>query len=558
MANDDWGNDPIVKGAPPAPAAPSVPGKVSTGEDWGNDPIQSAVAAPATPPAAGQPGMLDRLGSYLMRPVRGFNQALAHVPDLLPSTPAMQQIEEAGKTSADTAVKQGEQTIQAARGGDKGFDWLGLAVDMANPINYAPLGAAKALGVAEKALPAVGGAATALVQPVEDAANYGKEKGEQALAGAIGGKVGETAGKAVSSAVAPALGTSAKMLTDLGIRLTPGQMAGGVTRRAEDSLGSIPVVGSLVRRAQRDSIEDFNRATLNKALEPIGVKLPPDIPVGRDAIGYAQKAASDNYDHLLSGATFQVTVPFHQDMQQLATLVSEMPGPQRDQFGSIISNRVMQRLQPTGTMDGQTFKQVESELTNYASQYRSSSDAAQRQLGSAIDEVNHALRENLERTNPNIKDELAKANASYAMLSRVEDASMVRKTPDGTFMPSDLLGQIRSASRRTGRRKAFARGDAMMQDVAESGQDVLPSKVPDSGTPERAAWGALLGGGAFEYPKTAAALGAASLPYTRPGLAASRWFAQPGPARQATGNMMRDASQYLTTPGALAAMGIYP
>ena len=78
------------------------------------------------------------------------------------------------------------------------------------------------------------------------------------------------------------------------------------------------------------------------------------------------------------------------------------------------------------------------------------------------------------------------------------------------------------------RKGAFARGNALMQDLASEGKEVLGSKVPDSGTPYRAMTG-LLGGsilGAVEptgigLGTTLGGAGLSSL-YTRPGGAAMR------------------------------------
>lgn len=220
-----------------------------------------------------------------------------------------------------------------------------------------------------------------------------------------------------------------------------------------------------------------------------------------------------------------------------------MPPPQAQQFNTIVNNRLMQRLGPTGTMDGQTYKQVESELTALSAPYRSSQDAAQRQLGTALQEVNEIMRDTIERGNPGKAEELSKARLAYRMLSRVEDASMRRATPDGVFTPADLLQALKADARRTGNRKAFARGDALLQEFAEAAQSVLPTKVPDSGTAERAMWAGLIGGGGggsalFGHPVPGlgalAGLGAGWGAYTNPALQAANRMVQPaGPARNA-------------------------
>lgn len=401
--------------------------------------------------------------------------------------------------------------------------------------------------------PMAAGAMSSAMQPATGE-NFWRDKAEQIALGGVAGKAGEFVGNALSRLTAPVLRPAARALADLGVSLTPGQAAGGVLQRAENALASLPVVGSLIRGAEKKGIEDFNNGVLNKALAPVGEALPPGIPAGRDAIGAAQQMASNAYDRALSDVTFKGDAILADEMKDLRTLVSEMPASHQQQFENILANRVMRRMQPTGTMDGQTFKQVESELGNLANGFRRSRDMADQQLGSALRQVRELAREALERSNPGKRAEIAAANQTYAMLSRIEDASMNRATPDGVFTPADLLRSIKADARRTGNRKLFARGDAALQDIAEAGQAVLPQKIPDSGTPERAAWMGLVSGAYFADPKIALGLGAASLPYTRPGIAAANALAQPaGPTRNALANIFRTIPKVIAPAEGVAA-----
>src|SRR5262249_48271023 len=64
----------------------------------------------------------------------------------------------------------------------------------------------------------------------------------------------------------------------------------------------------------------------------------------------------------------------------------------------------------------------------------------------------------------------------------------------------------------------FARGDALMQDFATAAQNVLPSRIPTSGTSERAAMMAAPAIGEVLWHRPELALGAAglTLPYLSP------------------------------------------
>lgn len=430
-------------------------------------------------------------------------------------------------------------------------------------VGAAPVPAGIVGGIARGATPLVNALATGAIAGALDPTtgqNFGAEKLTQVGLGAAGGGVVHALGNALAGALAPRLGAAANALAQAGVRLTPGQMAGGAARRVEDAIGSVPYAGVMVRGAQRRSVEDFNRAAANQALAPIGGAVGAGVSPGRDMIADAQRQVSTFYDKLLKGARFKVDQQFAAEVGNLKQLTTALPDAQARQFDAILNQRVGKRLAPNGTMDGETFKDVESELTNLANRYRRSPMAGEKDLGDALDELKHQLRDGLERSNPGIAPELAKANRSYAMLSRVEGASMNRNTPDGVFTPADLLGAIKGDARRTGRRKAFARGDALMQPLAEAAQGVLPQRVPDSGTPERLAVLGALGLGDLSHylsPGTMAGIGAAALPYTGLALSAANRLAQPaGPVRNALSQGIRQGTAYIVPGAAQAAQGV--
>ena len=86
---------------------------------------------------------------------------------------------------------------------------------------------------------------------------------------------------------------------------------------------------------------------------------------------------------------------------------------------------------------------------------------------------------------------------------------------EGVFTPEALRSAVRATDSSL-RKRQFARGGALMQEMAEQGVDVLGNEVPNSGTVERVLTNAMLGGAALFDP-TAIGLGAAaagaSLPY---------------------------------------------
>ena len=81
------------------------------------------------------------------------------------------------------------------------------------------------------------------------------------------------------------------------------------------------------------------------------------------------------------------------------------------------------------------------------------------------------------------------------------------------FTPAQLAEGVRQMDKSV-RKGAVARGNALMQDLSDAGVNVLPSKVPDSGTAGRLLTGGIIGGGAhYLSPELAIGAGSLALPY---------------------------------------------
>jgi hypothetical protein len=275
-----------------------------------------------------------------------------------------------------------------------------------------------------------------------------------------------------------------KQLQSEGVDLTLGQTHGGTIRRAEEAHKSSRYIGPAIRDAENRSIETFNRAVYNRVLAPIGEKYKGDA-IGHEGIKKVGDTISSAYDQIKPKLALKPDDKFTSDLADIRGDASDMPEAQEKQLESIINNRVLKRLNETGAMDGSTFKQVEGELSHLASVYKSSADAAHRELGNSISDVQGAMRQNLERTSdPSVRAQLQKINTAWAMLTRLEGAAATRKASGGVFTTGDLLGAVKTGDK-TVRKRGFARGDAMMQDFAETANKVLPNRLPDSGTTER-------------------------------------------------------------------------
>ena len=364
--------------------------------------------------------------------------------------------------------------------------------------------------------------------------------GETALARLPGvvGRVGEISGD-VSRAVNPlniaaktvslpakatgllGAGEGQSELSQAGVLMTPGQRLGGKFKDLEDAATSIPILGSFIKSGRANSLDSFNQAVGRQALEPIGESLS-GVRAGHGLIDEVGTKLGNAYDSLLPNLQFTPDRQFSIDLNRVKNgIVARLPDQEAKQFDSVINGALAKRIGRT-PMDGQSFKDAESELTHFANNYRGSPNPQQRDLAYAIDGVTKAMRSGLERSNPAQAQQLANINSGYAMFSRMRSAATRRVTSGGVFTPNDLLNAIKTGDKSAGK-GSFARGDALMQTFAEAGQRVLPSSLPTSGTVERGATMAGLGGLSYlaGRPEILGAGALAALPYTRFGMRAA-------------------------------------
>lgn len=363
---------------------------------------------------------------------------------------------------------------------------------------------------------------------------------ETALSFGLGAGLTAGANKLTSSAASARANPSpARKLAAQGVRLTPGQMVGGAAKRLEDAATSLPLSGASINAARTRGIESFDRVALDRTLAPLGERLPPKVDVGRDGLKAASEAISKAYDDALSGVTI---APDQQFTSEIAAILnnSQLPPSVDQELQGVLKNTILSRF--TGAIDGPTWKALDSELGALArsADAASATQPTQRYLKEALSGVRDAHRNLMQRTSPAVFERIAQADEATANLARVRQASQYTGTSarGGVFTPADLNRAAQSMDTSAGNR-AFAQGDALMQDLTEPAMQVMPSAVPDSGTPLRG----LIGLGAYGglhglSPETAATVlgldGAGAIFYSKPvmeALNAAYRATSPGAAR---------------------------
>lgn len=523
---------------------------------WAEFRAPEAGAAPA--PAQ------DEWGAF-----RGSTPASAPAGD--PDNMVVSGIKGAAKGLGDTVLAGQELLGKGMQGvGVPGGDWLvkdaregmaklkrEIAPDQAAHPNFTgtgeflgniaiPGGVATRTGINALRAGALSGAISGVLTPDGSDEHFWRDK---VLGAGVGAGVGAAVGKgvnAISGLVAPTLRATVGKLMSEGVELTPGQMTGGHLKRAEDALSSVPILGSVIRAAQKRSFETFNRAAINRSLDDIGVKLPKGLDSGHDAIGFAQDEFSKAYGQVIPRMSGTLDNPMRQDLLNVLgkAQAQNLPQEYQEQLLHIIKTEVVGNLGAGGRMTGEAAQKIGTQLDALIKPMRISPNPYVQHMGRLLREVDQSLDDMMSRQNPILQATKDRIDAGYAKFKSVQQAAAAVGThPDGTFTPAQLNRAIKARDRSKDK-AAFARGDAMMQDLAIAARDVLPQVVRDSGTPERGAYMAMAGGAVPIEPHTAAALAGMAVPYTAPVSRAlnatiNRLTQGPGIARNALAEILR-------------------
>jgi hypothetical protein len=293
-----------------------------------------------------------------------------------------------------------------------------------------------------------------------------------------------TGAQAKAEAADPTHAAHVALLKREGVHLTPGMEAGGAARAREEARTSNPYYGAAHVDAQHGVVDSVNRAVYNRVLGPLGEHYGPTDPVGRKGVAAVEAHLHDAYEKALPHVRLNADHQLDTDLAEIRTSVAKLGKPQEGQFEAILNQDVLHHFQEGG-MDGHAFKKVESDLLRQSRDLKSSPDPNARGLGHALEDALDALRSDMERSSPPAwRERLRNINQSYAMFTRLQDATTHRAISGGRFTPGDLLSAVRKGDR-TVRKGAFARGDALLQDFAEAAQAVTPNKMPNSFTADR-------------------------------------------------------------------------
>jgi DnaJ-domain-containing protein 1 len=367
----------------------------------------------------------------------------------------------------DEIVRREQEAYESQRKaqGDTGFDVGRLAGNIINPTTLVG-----GVGAAPVTRALTAGATAGALQPVvtQEGESFAEQKAVQTGGGAAFGIIGSGATKAVGKVLNPLTSKAEQTMRELGVQLTPGQMAGGQAKDIETFAANIPLIGQNIANAKERALFSFNKGVINKALDKLGQKLPEDV-IGRDAVAFAQDSVDAAYDDVLSKVNFKLDFGTYSGMLKASRLPTASADRVRVQ--DELKARVFDRLPQNGEIDGQTFKQIESDLRIRINQLNKGSVSDQ-DVAKALRGSLDSLRTGLRKQNPKETPRLRRIDSAYSDIAVMEDAAQRTNTMNGVFTPKQYQAAVKAGDV-TKRKRQFAAGRARNQEVSGAAVEVM-------------------------------------------------------------------------------------
>lgn len=356
---------------------------------------------------------------------------------------------------------------------------------------------------------AMGAGQGAALSEAEDPVGIGLD----ALGGAALNKMAGVATDKVIDALSPMVSPAVRKLADAGVRLTPGQIRGGKALVREDKAMSRPIVGERIAEGRAQFQDDFNRGAVNRAVLPLGVRLPDNVTTGHDAAAWMQQQAGGAYDKILPGLKLQADPRLAVGLRKAWSAAQDLAPADQQRFLQIVQNKL--RFDENGSLTGRPLAVALRDLRDLAGGFAKGQDEDKRILGAALGEVHEGLQSALIAQNPAAGRALKAANEAYKGNLVVNRAAA--SADDGIATTAQFKTASRAVDRTKGKR-ATAAGRGPMQDYVSAGRAVS-GKTPNSGTAERLLEGNMVAkgrgavdAGLYEIDKAMAALRLAPRP----------------------------------------------
>ena len=356
------------------------------------------------------------------------------------------------------------------------------------------LGLGKILGAPGIASEAAFGGATGFGAGGEDA-GVGDVLGGVLLGGGAA-RLGRGATRgAIETAVPTGGSLDARVLDAAGVSgITPGQrfagtgIVGNSLNVVEEALGTVPLTGGVVRNARQVPKDSFQIATMGEALQPLGIKVPPNTKPGPALFRFADGKIDQAFRASERGMVFEVDAPFRAEravFELNLDSVQTLGKGDKQTVVKIIKDNFDSRLssgRAPGTRRGQAQPLQGPALTTAISDMEKAAARAGPRVLSEIKDFTTLVREAALRnpgTLPEAVELFSNARTAFSRLVVVRNAAARDATAKSTFTPSDLIQAVKTTDISSGKNK-FLAGDARLQRLAEAGQSLENRVLPEA------------------------------------------------------------------------------
>ena len=435
--------------------------------------------------------------------------------DLTPEDKALLERGKAFVNQGDTAAKVGEI------GGD-------IAMTAAPALR-----GAQALQAGAKMLPRalsfMGGSlpANMVASGVTSAALAPEDRGSAAMGGALGAGAGEVAGrvltKTLGGVASGAVTPEARALMDQGVNVPMWKATDNkIVRDLAERAKVLPMAGDVLRGQERSAFESFNKSMASKATPPMPVlddagnvlrwETKPVKEAGSEAINALRSRFDDAYGALYGNRGIPIDDAFGQEVGGILEGVKRYYPSQAGDVQGIV-NKVMDTLtkpvQETvtksgggkvggGLISGKLTTPVTSisepgrEVVSHQA-VKTALDDVEKSISSAWRAGNAEKAESLMAVRDTIAalrqrglppevaaqaQDINKAYATFKQLERANGSLGAQKA--GLTSPAQMLNAIKANDRSPGKSR-FARGNALNQEDTLLAEQVLGSRLPETG-----------------------------------------------------------------------------
>jgi hypothetical protein len=331
------------------------------------------------------------------------------------------------------------------------------------------------------------------------------ENNDDRLGGAVmgagtaipGGMAGRGLAGATGRLATGVTNAGVRTLRDAGVPMTLGQivsqggLGGKIAKGFEDRTTGFLGLGDLVKARRTEGLQAYNQAGFSHALEPLGV--PHNGYVGEHGVEDLRSATSAGFRNALNGVSVSLDPQFGFDLGNLAKTIRGIPGVGENLHKAL--SRSLPNYFKGGDLSGDGLQALLEHIRQIKSGYRND-PLYGAEIRPALNGLHDAVVGMVDRQVPDVMPAFRAAQQAYKRSKVIDKAVQAASNTDGIFTPAQLGTAAKAAANKYGDTAGTTRRPFF--DLQRAGQNILPSKVPDSGTAGRLALPALggaIGGG---------------------------------------------------------------